>query len=113
MPDERRLGTSGFRGFGNSIPAFVGNKTGAIPDPLPLLKELNQLAHELDPSRPTTLATCCEGIRYAPDTVVPITGSVTDLSGANRYFGWYYGTPSDLALILTPCITPGLHSPWL
>ena len=81
--------------FGNSIPAFVGNKTGALPDPLPLLKELNQLAHELDPSRPTTLATCCEG-RYAPDTVVPITAAVTDLSGANRYFGWYYGKPSDL-----------------
>ena len=82
--------------FGNSIPAFVGNKTGAVPDPLPLLKELNQLAHELDPDRPTTLATCCEAIRYAPDTVVPITASVTDLSGANRYFGWYYGKPSDL-----------------
>jgi beta-galactosidase len=82
--------------FGNSIPAFVGNKTGALPDPLPLLKELNELAHELDPSRPTTLATCCEGIRYAPDTVVPITAAVTDLSGANRYFGWYYGKPSDL-----------------
>lgn len=82
--------------FGNSIPAFVGNKTGAVPDPLPLLKELNQLAHELDPSRPTTLATCCEGIRYAPHTVVPITAAVTDLSGANRYFGWYYGKPSDL-----------------
>jgi beta-galactosidase len=81
--------------FGNSIPAFVGNKSGAVPDPLPLLKELNQLAHELDPGRPTTLATCCEGIRYAPDTVVPITASVTDLSGANRYFGWYYGKPSD------------------
>ncbi len=82
--------------FGNSIPAFVGNKSGVVPDPLPLLKELNQLAHELDPGRPTTLATCCEGIRYAPDTVVPITASVTDLSGANRYFGWYYGKPSDL-----------------
>jgi beta-galactosidase len=82
--------------FGNSIPVFVGNKTGAVPDPLPLLKELNQLAHELDPGRPTTLATCCEGIRYAPDTVVPITASVTDLGGANRYFGWYYGKPSDL-----------------
>ena len=82
--------------FGNSIPAFVGNKTGALPDPLPLLKELNQLAHELDPGRPTTLATCCEGIRYAPDTVVPITAAVTDLSSANRYFGWYYGKPSDL-----------------
>jgi beta-galactosidase len=82
--------------FGNSMPAFVGNKSGAVPDPLPLLKELNQLAHELDPGRPTTLATCCEGIRYAPDTVVPITASVTDLSGANRYFGWYYGKPSGL-----------------
>ena len=82
--------------FGNSIPAFVGNKTGAVPDPMPLLKELNQLAHELDPGRPTTLATCCEGIRYAPDTVVQITASVTDLSGANRYFGWYYNTVSDL-----------------
>jgi len=82
--------------FGNSIPAFVGNKTGALPDPLPLLKDLNQLAHGLDPSRPTTLATCCEGIRYAPHTVVPITAAVTDLSGANRYFGWYYGKPSDL-----------------
>ena len=82
--------------FGNSIPAFVGNKSGIAPDPLPLLKELNQLAHELDPGRPTTLATCCEGIRYAPDTVVPITAAVTDLSGANRYFGWYYNTPSGL-----------------
>ena len=80
--------------FGNSIPAFVGNKKGIAPDPLPLLRELNQLAHELDPSRPTTLATCCEG-RYAPDAV-PLTGAVTDLSGANRYFGWYYDTPADL-----------------
>lgn len=82
--------------FGNSMPAFVGNKRGAVPDPLPLLKELNQLAHELDPGRPTTLATCCEGIRYAPNTAVPITAAVTDLSGANRYFGWYYDKPSDL-----------------
>jgi beta-galactosidase len=81
--------------FGNSIPQFVGNKSGIAPDPLPLLKELNQLAHELDPERPTTLATCCEA-RYAPDTNVPITASVTDLSGANRYFGWYYDKPSDL-----------------
>ena len=27
---------------------------------------------------------------------MPITASVTDLSGANRYYGWYYDTPSDL-----------------
>jgi len=82
--------------FGNSIPAFVGNKSGAVPDPLPLLKELNQLAHDLDPTRPTTLATCCEQHALAPGATVPITGAVTDLSGANRYFGWYYDKPSDL-----------------
>ena len=82
--------------FGNTIPAFVGNKSGAVPDPLPLLRELNQLAHALDPGRPTTLATCCEARGSAPDAHVPITASVTDLSGANRYFGWYYDEPSDL-----------------
>ena len=27
---------------------------------------------------------------------MPITAAVTDLSGANRYFGWYYDKPSDL-----------------
>ncbi|SFS05686.1 beta-galactosidase [Granulicella pectinivorans] len=82
--------------FGNGIPGFVGNNGGALPDPLPLLKELNQLAHELDPLRPTTLATCCEQHALAPGATVPITGAVTDLSGANRYFGWYYDKPSDL-----------------
>jgi beta-galactosidase len=82
--------------FGNSMPAFVGNSTGAAPDPLPLLKELNQLAHQLDPGRPTTLATCCEGRVAGPNATVPITAAVTDLSGANRYYGWYYDKPSDL-----------------
>lgn len=81
--------------FGNSIPAFVGNKSGALPDPIPLLRELNKLAHELDPSRPTTLATCCEA-RYGPKEGIPVTGAVTDMSGANRYFGWYYDRPEDL-----------------
>ena len=83
--------------FGNSIPGYVGTKSGAVPNPIPFLKELNQLAHALDPSRPTTLATCCEGRLFAPDTAVPITASVTDLSGANRYFGWYYDKPSDFS----------------
>jgi beta-galactosidase len=81
--------------FGNSMPGFVGSRRGA-PDPLPLLKELNQLAHELDPDRPTTLATCCEARSSGPNTTVPITAAVTDLSGANRYYGWYYDKPSDL-----------------
>ncbi len=81
--------------FGNSMPMFVGSRRGT-PDPLPLLKELNQLAHELDPDRPTTLATCCEARSSGPNTTVPITAAVTDLSGANRYYGWYYDKPSDL-----------------
>lgn len=82
--------------FGNSIPGFLGGGGGALPDPLPLLRELNQLAHELDPSRPTTLATCCEARGAAPGADIPITGAVTDLSGANRYYGWYYDKPSEL-----------------
>lgn len=86
--------------FGNTLQAYVGTRDAsgnraAAPDPLPLLRDLNAEAHTLDPSRPTTLATCCEGRLFAPNTEVPITASVTDLSGANRYFGWYYGKPSD------------------
>lgn len=91
--------------FGNSMPGFVGNGNGAAPDRLPLLKELNQLAHQLDPARPTTLATCCEGRMYGPNAAIPITGAVTDLSGANRYYGWYYDTPADLGPHLD-----GLHA---
>ena len=82
--------------FGRSIPGFVGESSRGVPDPLPLLRDLNQLAHELDPGRPTTLATCCEARAAAPDAMIPVTASVTDLSGANRYFGWYYDTPADL-----------------
>lgn len=84
--------------FGNSLPMFLaGNKDGsAPPDPMPLLHELNALAKAEDPSRPTTLATCCEGRVFAPGVEVPITAVAADLGGANRYFGWYFGKPSDL-----------------
>ena len=84
--------------FGNSMPFFLaGNKDGTPPpDPMPLLRELNALAKAEDPSRPTTLATCCEGRVFAPGVDVPTTAEATDLGGANRYFGWYFGTPDDL-----------------
>jgi len=82
--------------FGSSLPAFLtGGAAGPPPDPLPLLRELNALAKAEDPSRPTTLATCCEG-RPVRGGEPPITAAVTDLSGANRYFGWYYGAPEEL-----------------
>ncbi|MEH3105765.1 MAG: malectin domain-containing carbohydrate-binding protein [Sphingomonas fennica] len=82
--------------FGKSVPAFISTRKDApAPDPFPLLKELRTLADEADPSRPTTLATCCEG-RLAETGEVPITATAAALGGANRYFGWYYGAPDDL-----------------
>jgi beta-galactosidase len=60
-------------------------------DPMPFLKELQALAKAEDPTRATTQATCCEGLQ--PNA--PEVAAITDTSGANRYFGWYY-TPSDL-----------------
>jgi len=82
--------------FGNSLPAFITGSTGTPPDPLPLLQELNQLAKQLDPARPSALATCCEGRLFAPGIEVPVTAPAVELAGANRYFGWYYGKPTDL-----------------
>jgi beta-galactosidase len=83
--------------FGNSLPAFLtGSKDGRAADPMPLLRELNALAHAEDPNRPTALATCCEGRVFAPGVEVPTTAAAADLGGANRYFGWYFGAPADL-----------------
>lgn len=47
--------------------------------------ELNDIAHELDPSRLTTAATCFEGS----------FNFITDLMGWNKYFGWYEGHIAD------------------
>jgi beta-galactosidase len=83
--------------FGNSLPGFItGRKDGTYADPLPLLEELNALAKATDTSRPTALATCCEGRLFAADVSVPEVSQVADLGGANRYFGWYFGAADDL-----------------
>nr|WP_081590520.1 glycoside hydrolase family 2 TIM barrel-domain containing protein [Blastomonas sp. AAP53] len=83
--------------FGNSLPAFItGRKDGSYADPLPLLEELNALAKATDTSRPTALATCCEGRLFSADVSVPEVSNMADLGGANRYFGWYFGTADDL-----------------
>lgn len=47
--------------FGNSLPGFVTPPNGQLADPLILLKDLQQIAKAEDPSRPTSIATCCEG----------------------------------------------------
>lgn len=82
--------------FGNSFPAFLtGYKDGKVPDPMPLLARLQTLAHAQDPSRPTALATCCEGRLFNEGVDIPVTAVAADLGGANRYFGWYFGVPGD------------------
>lgn len=81
--------------FGASMPGFLGsNPEGATP--IPLLRELNALAKAEDPTRPTTQANCCEGRLFAANVEIPIVASEADLSGVNRYFGWYYGALGDL-----------------
>lgn len=72
-------------------PTFMGAAKIVQRDPVPLLKDLQALAKSEDPTRPTTQATCCEGLQ--PNA--PEVAQITDVSGANRYFGWYY-TPSEL-----------------
>ncbi|MEV5034162.1 DUF4982 domain-containing protein [Sphingobium sp. LMC3-1-1.1] len=83
--------------FGNSFPAFLtGYPEGRSPDPMPLLNMLHALAREEDPSRPTALATCCEGRLFNEGTAIPETAKAAGLGGANRYFGWYFGVADDL-----------------
>lgn len=83
--------------FGNSFPAFLtGYPDGKVPDPMPLLRTMQDIAHSEDPSRPTALATCCEGRLFNDGVDIPTTAEAADLGGANRYFGWYFGVPSDL-----------------
>ncbi|UZW57824.1 malectin domain-containing carbohydrate-binding protein [Sphingobium sp. JS3065] len=83
--------------FGNSQLSYVVNGVRTpTPDPVPLLRELDALAKAEDQSRPTVLATCCEGRPFPADVDVPFTAEGADLSGVNRYFGWYYGTTQDL-----------------
>ncbi|WP_240502034.1 glycoside hydrolase family 2 TIM barrel-domain containing protein [Sphingomonas panacis] len=83
--------------FGNSFPAFLtGYADGKAPDPIPLLKILQDVAHAEDSSRQTALATCCEGRLFDQGVAIPTTAAAADLGGANRYFGWYFGVPGDL-----------------
>ncbi len=56
-------------------------------NPYDYLKELNILAHHLDPSRLTTAASNIEGE----------INEVTNLIAWNRYYGWYEGKPRDIA----------------
>lgn len=50
------------------------------------IRRLNEIAHALDPSRPTA---CAQVAMTKPDAAL---NKVTDLLGYNHYFGWYVQT---------------------
>lgn len=57
--------------------------------PVPYIKELNEIAHAEDPTRPTTSASFLEdGSEIS---------KITDLIAWNKYYGWYGGSAADLA----------------
>jgi len=83
----------------------IGNETDIRPvqlklkvpaQSLTMLKVLNTLAKQEDPSRATGYADCCEDAIPGQ----PVLSNVADLTGYNRYFGWYYGKPEDLGTFL-------------
>lgn len=60
----------------------IGNEIKVKPDPNPLLKQLNDLAHTEDSTRLTA---------YASDYATEYSW-LTDVSAFNKYDGWYTGT---------------------
>ncbi|WP_379488519.1 glycoside hydrolase family 2 TIM barrel-domain containing protein [Novosphingobium soli] len=82
---------------GNEVDSAKGfGQKGAPPKPLALLQRLNAVAHQEDPDRPTTMADCCEGVGMIQTAGEKVVGT-TDLVGYNRYFGWYYPKPLEMA----------------
>jgi len=68
----------------------LGNELHHAGDPqFSLLDKIAAVAHEEDPSRPTTYANCCGPVDQAQATH-------SDVLGANVYFGWYGGDFNDL-----------------
>ena len=65
------------------------NELKTIGDsPVEYIRELNELAHKEDPTRPTTSAS------FLPyDNEI---NGITDVIAWNQYFGWYGGSPSDM-----------------
>ena len=80
---------------GNEVDIGAAFGRGAPARSHALLAELNALAHQEDPSRPTTFADCCEETNPLPGHLQPeVLAGTTDLIGYNRYYGWYYDAPA-------------------
>lgn len=55
----------------------------------PLLTALNGVAKREDPTRPTTIAVCCEVLPGEKDDGRDYTSGTADTVGYNLYYGWY------------------------
>ena len=86
--------------IGNEVDAsaiFLGN--GKQARALALLQHIDKVARAEDPSRYTTFADCCETSPFTP-APNPTGGEeklagTADLTGYNRYYGWYYPQPQQ------------------
>lgn len=87
--------------IGAAIMALQRGGKGAPAKSRDMLIELDALSRAEDPSRPTIYADCCEGIPSPLSRPgAQVLNDVTQVIGLNRYFGWYYGEPGDLAKAL-------------
>lgn len=68
-----------FWGIFNEVLVSDGKRFREYDDPLPMIRELNDLYHRLDPTRLTTFATCVDQTRYL---------GCSDLIAWNKYTGW-------------------------
>lgn len=71
-------------GLWNEVRAWSNKEEPCVT----LTKELNELAHELDPTRITTSAS--DRTMEAPMT------NLSDIQAWNKYYGWYYGEYEDM-----------------
>ena len=68
------------------------NEIGSRDKPTDIVKELAELSHAEDPTRPTTGAASGDTMSNLPDVM-----SALDLVSLNIYSGWYGGKSQDLA----------------
>jgi beta-galactosidase len=95
--------------FGPNRPGFLNNGTTTAPDPRPLVRDLNALSHQLDPSRPTALATCCEDRGMDQ---IPAVADITDVSGPIAISAGIMIGPKDWGRISTNCMPSAPISRW-
>ncbi|WP_347304598.1 glycoside hydrolase family 2 TIM barrel-domain containing protein (plasmid) [Croceibacterium sp. TMG7-5b_MA50] len=75
-------------GIGNEITNW--SSKGLTPsNARPLMEALDAVAKREDPSRPTTIAACCEVLPGEADDGRDYTSGTADSVGFNLYYGWY------------------------